>query len=292
MTCAEPALPGSATQPTGEGVIPMLKPIEECRIVLVDDEPVKLEGRLSWLSAAGFSDVTILDFHQALIYQYWGDVHTLAVDGFDDAADEERETWVDKLAPGDRLFELDRYMGVRVVKAAREANPNLVITVISGFVDESPELVQRFHDRGANYIYSTRAAHGKDDFLRAIKNPGHGPGFIPRPRPGQKTNLEKLLDILSGQDSEWDANVVEAVRQVLVFDQNRWEVLRDNPDIRTRQFNGLMDYIKDLSGMPEIDSGATDVKRIRLEAVRSHLFNNILGRKHRRRINGNSGDRQ
>lgn len=263
----------------------MLKPIEDRRIVLVDDEPVKLEGRLSWLTSAGFRDVTTLDFHDALLYQHWEHVDTLAVDGFDDSKDEERLPWITELAPGDRILELDRYMGVRVVRAARAANPNLVITVISGYVDESPELVLRFHAGGANYIYSTRAAHGKDDFLEAIARPGHGRGYVPPPRSGQTANLERLLDILGGEKSEWDANVVEAVRQVLVYGKKRERVLAavpGHPKVSPRQFNRLMNYIKDLSGLPEDISGASDARRMRLEVVRSFVLNNVLGGKHRR----------
>lgn len=269
----------------------MPKSIEDRRIVLVDDEPVKLAGRRSWLSAAGFNDVTTLDFHQGLIYQYWSHVDTLAVDGLDDTADDKRQAWIEKLAPGDRLFQLDQYMGVRVVKAARAANPKLVITVISGFVDESPELVQRFHAAGANYIYSTRSAHGEDDFLRAIRTPGQGSGYVRPPKPGQKANLERLLGILSGQDTGWDPIVVEAVRQVLVYEKRRGEYLEGHPEVGRRQFNRLMDYIRDLSGVPELEPDAPDARRIRLEVVRSHLFNNILGRKYRR-IDGNGGGRR
>lgn len=258
----------------------MLKKIEDCRIVLVDDQDASLEGRRSWLSAAGFTDVTTLNFPQGLIYQYWDHVHTLAVDGLDETLDDKRQAWIEKLAPGDRLFELDQYMGVRVVKKARAANPNLVITVISGFVDESPELVQRFHAAGANYIYSTRAAHGKDDFLHAIKHPGGGLGIVTPPPPGQKANLEELLAILSGDDREWDPNVVEAVRQVLVYEKKRGDYLEQNPGVSTRKFNELMDYIHDLAGdTKRRPDDPPDHRRMKLEAFRSHLRNNILGRK-------------
>jgi hypothetical protein len=258
--------------------------IEECRIVLVDDEADKLEGRRSWLTAANFEDVTILNFPQALRYQYWEHVHTLVIDGFDNDEDDDRESWIAKIAPGDRLLELDRYVGVRVVRAARKANPNLVITVVSGYVDNSPELVQRFHKRGANYIYSNRAARSKDDFLAAVRSPGQGRGYVPPDRGRKVANVEKLLDILDGGHSEWDPAVVKAARRVLIHGEDRDDVLASEArTVSIRRFNSLMDYIKELSGYEE---GAAGERKPHLKRIRSYLIKKVLGGEHREDRNG------
>lgn len=265
----------------------MQNAIEDRRVILVDDEPVKLEGRRSWLISAGFRDVTTLDFHQALIFRDWNSAHTLVVDGLDEAEDDARAAWVSELAQGDPLFPLDRFMGVRVVRAARAANPDLVITVVSSFVDRSPAMVQRFHKGGANYIYSNRAAHSAADFVEAIKNPGRGRGHVPPPIGGTQTNLEEVLDVLGGGRSKWHPKVVDAVRQVLIDGKDRDYVLKDS-GVSARQFNGLMDYIKELMGLV-YKTGAKDDRKPRLERVRGILVSKVLGRELIRRDDDSGG---
>jgi hypothetical protein len=124
------------------------------RVVVVDDMPLKLRGHCGWLSDSGFRDVVPLNFHQALTYDRWGEAHTLVVDGMDEDKDSVREHWILKMDQDDPTFRDERYMGVRVVEAARQASRDLVITVVSSFVEKSPAMVERFYEVGANYIYS------------------------------------------------------------------------------------------------------------------------------------------
>jgi hypothetical protein len=253
----------------------MQQPLEDRRIVLVDDMDVNLAGRRFWLEEAGCRDVVTLDFPHALTYKDWPSVHTLIVDGLDETEDADRDRWVAELSHGDPLFPLDYFMGVRVVRAARAMNPQLVITVMSSFVDRSPAMVSRFHQSGANYIYSHKAAHGRTDFLTAVRNPGTGRGHVAVRRHSTRTNVEEVLDVLGGGRSKWHPKVVEAVRRVLVDGEDRKEVLA-RTSLSVRQFNDLMDYIKDLMGLA-YSTGNIDDRKPRLERVRDFLTKKVLG---------------
>lgn len=255
------------------------------RVVVVDDKPINREGRCSWLLKAGFGDVVPLDFRDALAYDHWREVHTLVVDGLDTQEDRDREPWLCGIDNSDPTLRYERYMGVRVVDRARRAHRDLVIVVVSSYVDRSPAMVERFHEVGADYIYSHRDTHSGQDFVDAVTAPAHQhrmrrPSSTCRAAEGfTGTRLQSVIDVLGGTRSDWDPEVVAAVRMVLVDGMARKEVLALT-GVSIRSFERCMDHVKRLLQLVDSPaSGALDDRRPRVERAREAITR-LLGRHH------------
>ena len=252
------------------------------RIVVVDDDQRHLEAHCSWLAKAGYIDVTPLDFQQALVYRDWSAVQTLVVDGFDELEDPATQPgWLLDLAARKRdpVLPYDRYLGPRVVRAARRVNRNLVVIVVSGYVDKSPDMVERFHEAGANYIYSHNDTRNALAFVKAVITPDNR--HTPTRAAGPAGRLQAVLDLLAGSRSEWDPRVVAAARMILVNELTRDAALR-RTGVRPRDLNHCMDYIKDLLKLASVDTGGRKSGRkprleIAVEKIRRILGKDIAG---------------
>jgi hypothetical protein len=255
------------------------------KVVIVDDKPRNLEAYRAWLSGEGFQDIVQLNFFEALTYLQWPDVHTLVVDGFDRDEDVDRQPWILELQESDPTIGSERYMGVRVVEAARAGNPDLVITVVSSYVDKSPVLVERFYEVGANYIYSHRDTHSGPDFIKAVRNPEQRHRAAPPPRitrvdegfTSRKT--EEIVRVLSGRRSGWDEPTVRAVRMVLVEERSMKDALEET-GVSRRQFDSCMDHMKKLLEL--VEELAPGTRSTRLERARSAVTK-LFGRHHLRK---------
>jgi hypothetical protein len=251
------------------------------RVVLVDDDDAAREGRCNWLRRAGFGEVDQLDFHQALKCD-WGDVHTLVVDGFDRESDDKRSEKERDFLPDERsILSSERYMGVRVVRVARNSNSGLVIIVVSGYVDLNPDLVERMHVAGADFIYSHCDAHTSDDFVRVVTDPSEG-GISSRSYGldviRSDRDIQKVIDLLDGQMGEWEPGVVRAARMYLVEGELEQAVLR-KCGVTRRQLEPCVKEISRLLKLDNADGGPRGPRSPRVENVRK-VLHKVLGRNH------------
>jgi CheY-like chemotaxis protein len=269
------------------------RPVDKSRrILIVDDDRATREGRRAWLERDGFNNVDDDDFHEALAYlpEQWRGVSLLIVDGFDKASDEERAKDSDRLGLDAAMLAFDRYMGVQVVRAARKTHPDLVVVVVSSFVDDSPALVERFFQAAPDcFIYPHSDVNSPADFVRAVHSPNldNRAGFDKRNARMLELKLDKsarvneVLELLSDDSAGkhgLSRPLVEAVRDRLVEDVNASaSEIQQRYGVSRRQLDKAVDTVREL--LPSADEYSAERKG-RIERLQERA-NSLLGREHK-----------
>jgi DNA-binding NarL/FixJ family response regulator len=159
------------------------------RIVVVDDQPAQLEGRIAWLSRLPGVEVKGFTFEQAAAYgPAWTQVQVAVLDGHDRRSPKRRAETAKKLGVP-ALPEHDNYLGVRVAAAIREHSDRTQtrIILISVYARESAVLARRIAQAGVDYVFEHHEVErDAETFIRAVIHPET---FSPTERPIDWTAL-------------------------------------------------------------------------------------------------------
>lgn len=141
------------------------------RVVVVDDRPDTLAGRVLWLSRVPGAAVEGLSFVEALDPATdWSDVFLAVLDGRDDRVADECVIVGDD---GRERASHDRFLGVRVaqrIRATRGPDQTRIV-LISAYARANDVLARRCQEAGVDYLYSVHELLDAEAFLATILSP-------------------------------------------------------------------------------------------------------------------------
>jgi CheY-like chemotaxis protein len=154
------------------------------RIVVVDDQPSQLAGRVHWLTTVAGADVSGLTFEQALaLGPQWRGVDVVVLDGHDRRSPARR---ADAAADAriEPIPDHDVFPGVRVAAAVRaecgRRRPTIIL--VSSYARDSEIRARRIAQAGVDYAFEHYEVEvDAATFVRAVLDPA---SFSPDARAG------------------------------------------------------------------------------------------------------------
>lgn len=172
------------------------------RMVVVDDQPSQLTGRVAWLSAVPDVEVVGLTFEQALaLGPAWRDADVVVLDGHDRRAPVRRAAAAMD-AGIEPIPEYDNFPGVRVAMAVRnECGPDRpTIILVSSHARDSEIRARRIAQAGIDYSFEHyEVEYDEATFVRAMVDPGafsHTSDANPPGADNDVRDIARAIDVL------------------------------------------------------------------------------------------------